>query len=248
MKSKVVYVTSRCPFENWEIWAIREMNSLVEEGLDLVIVPRSGYGKIIHEDAKKLASRTFATPFINFPIFFSFLRKIVTEPFDFILILRWIIYQSNSFSDLVKGLIVLPKSLYIGKKLKEEGVEHIHAFSTTSVAVVAYVLSNELKVPWSVTFHASWVINNSYRRSVFAHLKSVSFVRVISNEVEKCLRDFVGPVLSKKINVLHIGVCCENLSIKNEIRNPETVFTIASAGWLLPHKGIDVSLLAARKL
>jgi colanic acid/amylovoran biosynthesis glycosyltransferase len=110
------------------------------------------------------------------------------------------------------------------------------------------VLSNELKGPWSVTFHASWVVNDSYRRSVFTHLKSVSFVRVISKEVEKCLINYIGPVLSKKINVLHIGVNCENSSIQDEIRDSEAIFTIASAGWLLPHKGFDVSMLAARKL
>lgn len=248
MKRKVIYVTSRCPFENWEIWAIREMNSLVEEDLDLIVVPRTGYGRIIQEDAKKLASRTIATPFVNLPIIACLLKKIFTEPFNLIFILKWIINQSNSFSDFFKGLVVLPKSLYIGNKLKKKGVEHVHAFSTTSVAVVAFILSNELKVPWSVTFHASWVINNSYRRSVFTHMKSVSFARVISREVERCLSNYIGSTLSKKINVLHIGVQCNELLYENQILNSNKVFNIASAGWLLPHKGIDVSFKAARNL
>lgn len=247
MNRKVIYVTSRCPFDNWEIWAIREMNSLVEAGLDLTIIPRTAKGKIIHEEALKLEERTIATPFLNLPIVFALIRKVIKQPSDFIKIIKWIISQSNSLSDFAKGLVVLPKSLFISNLLKGKEIEHVHAFSTTSVAVVAFILAHELKIPWSITFHASWVINKSHHRSIFTHLKSVSFVRAISNEVENSLTNYVGLELSRKIKILHIGVNCENTFLKNQKEDRHN-FVIASAGWLLPHKGIDVSLFAAKKL
>ena len=246
MNRKVVYVTSQCPFGIGEIYAIRELISLMEEGVDLFIIPRTGSGKIVNKNANKLISKTISTPFINFPIVFSVIRKLITEPLNFIAILRWLIGQSNSFTDFVKGMVVLPKSIFIGNQLKEKGIEHIHAFSSTSVAVVAYILANELKIPWSVTFHSSWTIDENHRRSVYSHVKSVSFVRAISNEVSNVLKEFIEPQLSVRIIVLHLGVKCDDLNGDNLIRRND--FIIVSSGGPWSFKGIDISLLAARKI
>ena len=208
MNKKIVYVTSQSPFGNGEIWAIREMNSLIDTGTDLVIVPRTGSGKILHKAAHNLLNRTIAIPYINTAIFFVLLKKIVTQPYDFYSIVRWIFSQSTSLKDLLKGLVVLPKSIYIGNKLKGKGVEYIHAFSATSVATVAYILSHELKIPWSVTFHSSWGITESNRRKFVILFKSVDFVRVISNQVSCFFQEYFANEFISKIKVVHIGVSC----------------------------------------
>ena len=246
MSKKIIYVTSQCPFGNGETWAIREMSSLVEAGVELTIIPRTGYGKSIQKDALALLPRTIAIPFIDAKILYSLFKKIIFEPIDFIRILKWIIGHSNSFFDLIKGLVVLPKSIFISRLLKEKEIEHVHAFSTTSVATFAYILSHELKIPWSITIHASWHFNSQHRRSTNVQLNSVSFVRAISNEVNHSLVKFVGKQFSAKVRTLHIGVKCDSLVL--ETVKSESVFNIVSVGSLDPRKGVDVSLLAAYKL
>jgi len=78
------------------------------------------------------------------------------------------------------------------------------------------------------------------------HLQSVSFVRAISNEVSNSLNNFTENKFTSKIKTLHIGVKCEELK-PNILQKPND-FTIVSIGWLLPHKGIDVSLNVAKEL
>jgi glycosyltransferase involved in cell wall biosynthesis len=246
MSKKIIYITSQSPFGNGEIWALREMISHVESEIDLIIVPRTGYGKIFHKTAYKLLKRTIGTPFINIQIIFALLKKITIELIDFIGIIKWIINHSNSFLDLAKGLIVLPKSLFISNRLKGKDIDHIHAFSTTSVAVVAYIIAHELKIPWSITFHASWHLNSKHLKSTKLQLKSVSFVRTISNEVRLSLIKFVGQSYEHKIKTIHIGVKCEKINQgDSELKN---TINIVSVGGLLPHKGVDISIVAAKKL
>lgn len=246
MNRKIIYVTSQFPFGNREIWAFRELDSLIETGIDVIIIPRTGYGKINHQNANKLLNKTIGTPFLNFKIFISLIKKIIFEINDFLKILKWIIDQSNSYTDFLKALIVFPKSLYIGNLLKNQGIEHVHAFSTTSVAVVAFIIAHELKIPWSLTVHTSCDINESHRRSYVTQLKSVKFVRAISNQVSKRLIEFVGSELSKKVNIVHLGVYCDKkipifLKDKND-------FVIVSPGGPWPYKGIDISIHAAKIL
>ena len=53
MTKTIVYVTSHFPFGKSEIWAANEINSLIELGNEINIIPRTGKGKIINKDANK---------------------------------------------------------------------------------------------------------------------------------------------------------------------------------------------------
>ena len=246
MSRNVIYVTSISPFGNGEIWAMREIISNIENGIGITIVPRTGYGKIIHKNAYKLLDRTLGIPFISSQIIFYFLKKLIIDPNSVISIIKWIINHSDSILDFIKGLIVLPKSLFIANKLKSKKIDHIHAFSTTSVAVVAFILSKELNIPWSITFHSSWYLNSNHIKSTKSQLDSVIFARTISNEVKSSLIKFVGKQYEHKIKTIRIGVKCEK--IKNIDFKKDKLLNIVSVGGLLPHKGIDISILATKKL
>lgn len=246
MRPKIVYVTSQCPFNNKETWAIEEINSIINKNIEVIIVPRTSKGQAFQEDAKKLLKNTIISDFINFSILSILFRKIIFSPIDLFQTLIWIYKQSNSLLDIIKGLAVLPKSLYVSNILKNKGITHVHAFSTTSVAVVAYILAKELKVKWSITYHASWVINNKFKKSNFAHLNSVKFARAISEQVKNSLINFVDSSLHNKIVRIHLGVKCDVNTTTKELSEERLI--IASAGWLLPHKGIDISLNAIKLL
>ena len=66
MSKKIVFITSSFPYGKSEVWAINEINSLMALGNKITIIPRSGQGKIINQDAIKFSANLIDLPYINF--------------------------------------------------------------------------------------------------------------------------------------------------------------------------------------
>lgn len=246
MNKKIVYVTSCFPFGKSEVWANNELNSLLELGNEIIIIPRTGKGKIINKDSIKFTSNLIDLPFLNWSIFIFLIRTILFNPFQFLKLLIDIIKQSNSIIDFVKGIIILPKSLFLAKILKHSAIDHIHSFSTTSTAVMAYILSSNLKVPWSYTLHSSSILNSNYKKSFLFHSRSASKCRTISDITANDLSNFIGPSLSKKVAMVHLGVNIKNLKNKKSIMDDS--FIIVTPAVLEEYKGHVYAIEAAKKL
>lgn len=246
MNKTIVYITSHFPFEKYEIWAANEINSLIELGNEIIIIPRTGKGKIINKDSIKFIPRLIDLPFLNWSIFIFIISTILIRPFHFLKFLIKIIKQSNSIIDFVKGIIILPKSLFLGKVLKNVKIDHIHSFSTTSTAVMAYILSSNLKLPWSYTLHSSSILNSRYKKSLLFHSRSASICRTISEITANDLSKFLGPSLSNKVSTIHLGVNISNL--KNKTSKDDDTFIIATPAEIKEHKGHIYALEAAKIL
>ena len=129
MNKTILYLTSSFPFGKGEVWACNEINSLIEQGNEVIIIPRTGKGKIINKDAIKFSSNLIDLPFMNWLIFLSLLRNILFNPLSFLKLLTEIIKQSNFISDFIKGLIVIPKSLFLVNILINKKIDHIVLFA-----------------------------------------------------------------------------------------------------------------------
>ena len=176
---------------------------------------------------------------------YKFPRNVLSKPVSLLKLLLDIIEQSNSSVDFLKGLVVLPKSLFIAKILKRREVDHIHSLATTSTAVMAHVISLNLKVPWSFTLHSSSVINSKYKRSFFFQARSASKCRAISQIISNDLSDFIG-LFIKKVGMVHLGV--DIAGFKKEklfVNDPLIIVTPAE---LKTHKGHIYAIKAAKKL
>ncbi len=243
---KIVYITSQSPCGKSEVWAIGEMLALVDAGVDLVVIPRTGSGTVFHSAARSLLPRTLKVPFASTAIFKALIVTLLNRPILLASIIYWIWQQSNKWSDLLKGIIVLPKSLFLAERLRGQDVSHIHAHSTTSVAVVACILARFLHVPWSFTLHSSSSIHKGYHRSLDAHMNSANFVRCISKVIAARLLEFMGDTYAPKIKVVHLGVPCLGTLPRRSCGKED--FLIGTPGWLLPHKGHQFALKASRLL
>ena len=246
MNKNIIFITSSFPFGKSEVWAINEMNSLIELGNKITIIPKTGKGEIINREATKFTSNLIDLPFINRTIFIHFLITALFKPSPFLKLLVGIIKQSNSFIDFLKGLVVLPKSLFLVKILKSQKVDHVHSLSTTSSAVMAYIISSNLKVPWSYTLHSSSIINSKYKRSFLFRSHSATRIRTISQIIANDLSNFIGPSLSKKISMVHLGVDINGFIKEKNIMNDPLI--IATPAGLDVHKGHIYAIDAAKKL
>lgn len=246
MSKKIVYVTSHFPFGKSEVWAANEINSLLELGNEVIIIPRTGKGKIINKDSMKFTPNLIDLPFLNWSIFIFLISTILFNPFQFFKLLIEITKQSNTMIDFVKGIVILPKSLFLAKILKHSAIDHIHSFSTTSSAVIAFLLSSTLKVPWSYTIHTSEIFNSNFKRSFLFHSRSASICRTISQRTANDLSNFIGPSLSKKIAMVHLGVDIKGFKKEKTIINDPVI--IATPAELNVRKGHVHAIKAAKKL
>jgi glycosyltransferase involved in cell wall biosynthesis len=246
VNKKIVYITSFFPFGISESWAYNEINSLLEQGNEIIIIPRTGKGKIINKDSIKFASHLIDLPFLNWSIFIFLIRTILFNSLPFLKLSVDIVKQSNSMFDFVKGLVILPKSLYAVKILKHKKIDHIHSLSTTSTAVMAHIISSDLNLPWSYTLHSSSVLNSNYKRSFLFQSNSASKCRTISEITANDLSTFIGPLSSKKVVNVNLGVDIRDFKKeKNIVNNP---VIIAMPAGLKVHKGHSYAIEAAKKL
>jgi colanic acid/amylovoran biosynthesis glycosyltransferase len=246
MCKRILYVTSHFPFGNGETWSISELKALINKGNSIIIIPRTGRGVITHAEAKMMLPFIIDLPYLNWRIAFSFLQNLLLGPLSLAKLIFSIIKQSNSFNDFVKGMIVLPKSLLISDLLKNERIHHIHAFSTTSVAVVAFIISSKLNIPWSFTVHTSENLTSSFQRSTIFQIQSACFARTICQTTAEDLRKYVGPKYSNKIKVIHLGV---ETNVRILCRNKYLdKFTIVTPAILRTYKGHIYALDAAKCL
>lgn len=246
MNKRVVFITSAFPFGKSEVWAINELNSLQELGNEVIIIPRTGKGEIINQDALKFKSNLIDLPLINWKIFFFFIKSIFSSPFFSFILLVGVIKQSNSLYDFLKKVSTFPKSLYLANILKLKKIDHIHSLATTSTAAMAYIISAKINVPWSYTLHSSSIINSKYKRSFLFQSNSAEKFRTISQMTAKDLSNFLGPLLSKKIFMAHLGVDIKVLRNKKSVVNDPLI--IATPAELKEHKGHVYSINAAKKL
>ena len=246
MSKKIVFITSSFPYGKSEVWAINEINSLMALGNKVTIIPRSGQGKIINQDATKFSSNLIDLPYLNFKIFTFCLMNITLKPLKFMKMLAGIIKQSNTIIDFAKALAVMPKAIFSAKLLHDKKIDHIHSLSTTSAAVMAYIISSNLGVPWSYTLHSSSVLNSKYKRSFLFQSESASKCRTISKIIANDLSNFIGPSLSKKVKTVHLGVDIQGyIKEKSDINDP---LIIATPAELKEHKGHIYAIETAKKL
>tara|TARA_B100000780_G_scaffold214290_1_gene153805 strand:- start:2190 stop:3410 length:1221 start_codon:yes stop_codon:yes gene_type:complete len=245
MSKKIIYITSSFPFGKLEVWAANELNSLVEQGNEIIVIPRTGKGKVINKDALKFIPNLIDLPFLNWAILVSMLIYVFSKPILFLKLLSEIVKQSNNVIDFVKGIIVLPKSLFLVKILANQKVDHIHSYSTSSTAIIAFILSLNLRVPWSFTLHTSGQLNSRFKRSYLFQAGSASICRTISQRTANELSTFIGPDLSKKIRKVHLGVKTVAELKRRKINAP---FVIATPAVFLEYKGHTYAIDAAREL
>ena len=246
MSKKIIFITGYFPFGKSEVWAINELNSLLNLGNEITIAPRSGGGEIINQDAIKFNSHLIDLPFISWPIIILLFKSILFKPSLIFKILLENIRQSNTIINFVKGVVIIPKSLLLAEILKNKNIDHIHSFQTTSTAFMAFILSYILKVPWSYTLHTSETLHSRFKRSIMHQSNSASLCRTISQKTANDLSSFIGPSLSKKVSMVHLGVDMEVDRKKTNIIDDS--FIIATPAELIPRKGHIYGIQASKKL
>jgi glycosyltransferase involved in cell wall biosynthesis len=88
-----------------------------------------------------------------------------------------------------KNLLVHPKALWLARRLREIGPDHVHAHWASASSTLAMVAAERARVPWSLTAHR-WDIREA--NLLQAKARSACFVRTISEAGARELRERVA--------------------------------------------------------
>lgn len=243
---KLVFITSFMPFGGHENYTMHEAAQLKRAGIKLIIIPRSVNGPVIGSVAQDLLENTLSVPLFNIDIGLNLIRTILSRPRLVIECIGWGLQKSVTWLDVLKSLSVLPKSFYLARILQHEKLTHIHAHSTTTVAVLGFVLSRSLGIPWSVVLHSSSSANEKHRRLFNALLRSAEFIRSIDDLGRVKLMEMFGDAYAARLKCIYEGV---DIADRRPVEAPaDKQFSIATVGYLYQLKGHIYALEAARLL
>lgn len=221
------------PYGKGEQFFIQELVEIINQGVEVTIIPRSPTGKIINKDADILLKYTIKKKLVHSVYFYRTIVEIFRNPSIFLKILL-ICFKSQNLRVFIKNLAVIPKSYWIAHIVKKQNIDHIYsswALSTATIGMFCSLISGK---NWSFAAHSSDILENNLLKE---KIKSASFVRFVSeNWIEKAF-SVIGERIDNKIKKIHLGVKIPDEIIPRIIKKNNEPTNILWPANFLPVKG-----------
>jgi glycosyltransferase involved in cell wall biosynthesis len=159
----------------------------------------------------------------------------------------WLLMEQAIASRDIGRLENVLHSAWVGAKIKELGIKHIHAHFASLPSTIAYYASLITGIPFSFTAHAKDIYvyqNDEYQLA--DKLNAAKFVVTVTEYNKKFLLTKTGADNKDKIKVIYNGIDLEKLSPGNDSRREENL--ILGIGLLVPKNGFDLLLKACKIL
>jgi glycosyltransferase involved in cell wall biosynthesis len=226
---KLLYVTSTFPYGPGEGFLEAELAALRRLGDEITVVPLRRARGVVHEDATRLGARVEAHSLAAPRVLAGALAELVRQPQACARLLREL-FRSRSRRILAKNLAAFPKALWVARRARGLGVEHVHAHWAATTATLALVAGELSGVPWSFTAHR-WDIAEDNLLAL--KLRRASWVRAIDEGGASRLA-VAGGAGAGDVEVLHMGVTLPPLRpFTNGTGDPR----LLTAGFLYEVKG-----------
>jgi len=178
---------------------IPEITELVRSGHDVLVVPRSPRGNIMHGHALvEIAQRESV---FSGRVLKAAAVATLAAPVQVAAAARPLL-RSRSPKVAVKNLTIIPKALWLAAVAAQWKADHIHCHWAGTTATMAMLASELSGIPWSLTAHRWDIVENNL---LAAKVRSASFVRFISEDGLK-MAQALGAKCADHVRVLHMGV------------------------------------------
>jgi len=198
---RIVYIAKKLPYGHEEAFVIPEILALRARGHDMRLAPLQISGEVRHDDARALEDITWSAALLAPQVLTAALLELLTRP---IAVLRALAPLGRSRTPwlLIKNLAAVPKALWLARRCRAEGVEHIHAHWGAVPGTYAMVAAGVAGVPFSMTCHRYDIAQNNL---LPAKARRAGWIRAIDRAGARELANHIGPGLQQPI-VLHMGV------------------------------------------
>jgi colanic acid/amylovoran biosynthesis glycosyltransferase len=196
---RIIYVTASLPYGTQEAFIIAEVNALKRLGHEVLLVPRSPHGCLVH--ASELRTEAVSEGLGSMRVLWRATKSAIRMPRQVVKAVRCL-WQSRSITIALKNMTVVPKALWLADLSKKWGADHVHCHWAATTATMTLIASQLSKVPWSFTAHRWDIVENNL---LTTKAECASFVRVISNEMRN-MAAARGVERNEKLRVLRMGV------------------------------------------
>jgi len=244
----VAYVVSRFPKLS-ETFVLFEILAVEQEGIHVEIYPlQRERADTIHPEAKRLVERAHYAPLLSLAILGSQLHYLFRRPgaylrtlFDLV---RW---NLGSARYLGGALAFFPKAVHFARRMREDGVSHVHAHFASHPAAVAFAIHRLEGIPYSFTAHGSDLHRD--RHMLRQKVAEARFVVPISEFNRRVILDECGDAHAAKLAVIHCGIDPEIFRpVPSPRSGPAHPVRLVCVGTLHEVKGQAVLIEACRLL
>lgn len=223
---RIIYVTARLPHGSDEAFIVPEIRQLVRTGHEVLVVPRSPRGAILH--GAELLDRSLRAGVVSACVLKSAAKMALSAPRRTAEALNSL-GASRSLGVRIKNLAIVPKALWLADVARFWKAEHIHCHWSGTTATAAMLASALSDVPWSLTAHRWDIVENNL---LAAKVNSASFVRFISHDGLRMAHSIgIGP--AENARVLYMGAVIPPVAA----RRPRTGRVVLCPARLVAVKG-----------
>jgi colanic acid/amylovoran biosynthesis glycosyltransferase len=248
---RVAYIVSMFPCWS-ETFILNEMANHQQAGVDLTVFSiKQCNEEMIHDEALPFVGKTvYQSNYIDLKLLLMHLCLILTSPFTYFGILfKLLLLKATQPTVKMKALAVFalsPKFCIAAKKIN---IEHLHAHFATYPAILAWIVGQFAKIPFTVTAHAHDIYVNQDLLPIIC--ENAAAIVAISEFNKQFILRKAGKQYERKISVIHCGI-----DLKRFAYDPDKTFNadkngrlnILSIGRLSGIKGFTYLLEALRLL
>ncbi|MEO8493621.1 MAG: glycosyltransferase family 4 protein [Planctomycetota bacterium] len=248
---RVAYLVSRFP-KLTETFVLYEILAMRDQGIEVELFPlRRERTKVVHAEAQQVVESARFTPLLfSWQLVWAHLYFIMTRPWIYATTLATILRANAGSPRYLAGAIVyFPKAGLLAWRMRQLGIQHLHAHFASHPAAVAYIIHRLAGIPFSFTAHGSDLHRDRHmlREKVAAARSVVTISQYNCNVIaQEC-----GDRSLEKIRLIHCGVD----TAKFDYRSAETAFArdagpfkIVCTGTLHEVKGQTFLIKACRAL
>jgi colanic acid/amylovoran biosynthesis glycosyltransferase len=246
MKSRLAYLMSWFPAVT-ETFILYEMLELERLGFD--VQPFSLFGSFpgpTHSGADHLIGRAKGAPHLSWALNAAQLYWLRKKPLAYLHAwLRALSGNTRSLRFFLSAFVVVPKAMWLARRIEAEGISHIHAHWATHPTLAALVISEMTGCGFSFTAHAHdlYVDRTMLRQKIDA----ARFVVTISEFNRALVRKWYGGAAAAKVHVVHCGIDTDAFA-RRPGRAENELFTVACIASLREYKGHRYLIEACQKL
>jgi glycosyltransferase involved in cell wall biosynthesis len=215
---KLAYIMSRFPkiSETFILYEILEMEKL---GASVEVYPLLRERQpVVHPEAEKMCARAHFLPFLSWFIVRANLHFTLTRPLRYFTALLEALFGTIRHPNFFFGALAYwPKAVAFAFKMKQQGVEHVHAHFCNHPALAAFIVHRLTGIPYSFIAHGSDLHKN--RTMLGKKVAASSFALTVSKFNLAVLQSACDESTRKKTLILHCGIDPEVFLPKKKTAN-----------------------------
>lgn len=196
------YVTVIMPYGRGEDFLLAEVEELINQHVQVSIVPRSYAKWFYHSTDDSITSLAIRTPLLSLAVMRDSLFEFLCRPLKTLGALQLLLCSKN-VKELILNAAVFPKGLWLSRLARRRKADHIHVHWASTTATMVMVASRVAGIPWSVTAHRGDIAGNNLLQKKF---EEASFVRFISASGLALARSLGVSLAEVRHHVIHMGV------------------------------------------